>query len=105
MANSFGDQLLKAGLVSRDKLNKAKKSKYRQQKTEKKKPGDGVNEASETARRLAAEKAERDRELNRLQKEAAGHRAIQAQIRQLIELNRCRGTTARSAITSRTVPQ
>ncbi|HHJ16817.1 MAG TPA: DUF2058 domain-containing protein [Gammaproteobacteria bacterium] len=88
MANSFGDQLLKAGLVSKDKLNKAKKSKYRQQKTEKKKPGNIVNEATESARRLAAEKAERDRELNRRQKEALERKAIQAQVRQLVELNR-----------------
>ena len=32
MANSFGDQFLKAGLVNKTQLNKAKKSKSRQQK-------------------------------------------------------------------------
>ncbi len=87
MANSLGDQLLKAGLVNRDKLNKAKKSKYKQQKTEKKK-GEVANEAAESARRVAAEKAARDRELNRQQKEAVERKAVQAQIRQLVELNR-----------------
>ena len=85
MANSFGDQLLKAGLVNKDQLNKAKKSKHRQKKQNK---VDAVNEAAESARQLAAEKAARDRELNRLQKEAAEHKAIQAQIRQLVEMNR-----------------
>ncbi|GMR21149.1 MAG: DUF2058 family protein [Gammaproteobacteria bacterium] len=88
MANSFGDQFLKAGLVSKDKLNKAKKSKYKQQKAEKKKQGEIVNEATESARRVAADKAARDRELNRLQKEAVERKAIQAQIRQLVEMNR-----------------
>jgi len=88
MANAFGDQLLKAGLVSRDKLNKSKKSKYRQQKAEKNRKDKTVNEAAEAARRVAAEKAARDRELNRQQKEAAERKAIQAQVRQLIEMNR-----------------
>jgi len=88
MANSFGDQFLKAGLVSKDKLNKAKKSKYKQQKAEKKKQGEIVNEATESALRVAADKAARDRKLNRRQKEEAGRKAIQAQIRQLVEMNR-----------------
>jgi len=88
MANSFGDQFLKAGLVSKDKLNKAKKSKHRQKKAENKKNSEIVNEATESARRAAAEKASRDRELNQQQKEAAERKAVQAQIRQLVEMNR-----------------
>jgi len=88
MANSFGDQFLKAGLVNRDKLNKAKKSKYKQQKSENKKTGGDVNDATASARQAAAEKVARDRELNRQKKEAAEHRAVQAQIHQLVELNR-----------------
>jgi uncharacterized protein YaiL (DUF2058 family) len=86
MANSFGDQLLKAGLVKKDQLNKAKKSRHKQQKQNKK--GELVNEAAESARRLAAEKVARDRELNRQQKEAVERKAAQAQIRQLVEMNR-----------------
>lgn len=88
MANTFGDQLLKAGLVSKDKLNKAKKSKYRQQKAEKNRKDKAAAEAAETARRVAAEQAARDRELNQQRKDAAERKAIQAQIRQLIEMNR-----------------
>ena len=88
MANTFGDQLLKAGLVSKDKLNKAKKSRYRQQKAAKNSKDKDVTEAAEAARRVAAETAARDRALNQQKKEAAERRAIQAQIRQLIELNR-----------------
>ena len=85
MANSFGDQLLKAGLVNRNQLNKAKKSKYKQKKQNK---AEVANQAAESARQAAANKAARDRELNLRQKEAAERRAVQAQIRQLVELNR-----------------
>jgi uncharacterized protein YaiL (DUF2058 family) len=85
MANSFGDQLLKAGLVNKDQLNKAKKSKHRQKKQNKAKV---VSEAAESARQAAAEKVARDRELNHQQKAAAERKAIQAQIRQLVEMNR-----------------
>ena len=53
MANSFGDQLVKAGLVNRDRLNKAKKSKHKQKMQQK---GAVVSEAAESARRAAAEK-------------------------------------------------
>ncbi len=85
MANSFGDQLLKAGLVNRDQLNKAKKSKHKQKKQNK---TEAVNEAAASARQAAKEKVARDRELNQQQKAAAERKAIQAQIRQLVELNR-----------------
>jgi uncharacterized protein YaiL (DUF2058 family) len=87
MANSFGDQLVKAGLVKRDQLNKAKKSKHKQRKQESKKVA-AVNETAVAARQVAAEKAAHDSELNRQNKDQAEHKAIQAQIRQLIELNR-----------------
>ena len=88
MANSFGDQFLKAGLVSKTQLSKAEKSKSKQQKQKNKQKIEVVDEAAESARRVAAEKAARDRELNRLQKEALEHKAIQAQVRQLVEMNR-----------------
>ncbi len=88
MANTFGDQLLKAGLVNKDKLNKAKKSRHKQQKAGKKNRDDVVGEVAESARRIAAEKAARDRELNRRQKEVVERKAVQAQIRQLVEMNR-----------------
>lgn len=85
MANSLGDQLVKAGLVKKDRLNKAKKSKHKQQKQNKK--GELVNEATASAQRAAAEKVARDRELNRRQKEADERKAVEAQIRQLVEMN------------------
>lgn len=88
MANSFGDQLLKAGLVKKDQLNKAKKSKHKQRKQESRKQAGAVSETAAAVQQAAAEKAARDSELNRQKQQAAEHRAVQAQIRQLIEMNR-----------------
>ncbi len=88
MANTFGDQLLKAGLVKKDQLNKAKKSKHKQRKQESKQQAEAMSETTATVRQAAAEKVTRDTELNRQKKAAAENKAIQAQIRQLIELNR-----------------
>jgi hypothetical protein len=88
MANSLGDQFLKAGLVSKDQLKKAKKSKSKQQHQKIKQKTEVVDEAAVAARQAAAEKAARDRELNRLQREEVERKAVQAQVRQLIEANR-----------------
>jgi uncharacterized protein len=93
MANSFGDQFLKAGLVNKARLNEAQKSKSKQQKQKQKQKIEANDEAAEAARRAAAEKVARDRELNRQQKEEAARKAAQAQVRQLVESNRvsCEG--------------
>jgi len=88
MANPFQDQLLKAGLVSKDKVNKVNKSKHKQAKQ---RPKDQVTEAEERKQQIkqaAVEKAERDRELNRQKLEAENKKAFAAQIRQLVEMNR-----------------
>ena len=88
MGNSLGDQFLKAGLVNKARLSEAQKSKNRQQRLKQKQKIDAVDEATVAARQAATDKVERDRELNRLQKEAAGRKAVMAQVCQLIELNR-----------------
>ena len=89
MGNSFGDQFLKAGLVNQAQLKKANKSKHKPHKKGKKKVDEVVvNEAEESARQVSAQRAARDRELNRQQKDAVDRKAIQAQIRQLVEMNR-----------------
>jgi hypothetical protein len=88
MANSFGDQFLKAGLVNKAQLNKANKTKHKQQKLKQKQKIEVVDEAAEAARQTAAEKAARDRELNQQLKEQAERKAVHAQVRQLVELNR-----------------
>ena len=89
MGNAFGDQFLKAGLVNKSQLKKANKSKRKPHKKGKKKVDEVVvNKAAESARQVAAERAARDRELNRQQKDVGERKAILAQIRQLVEMNR-----------------
>jgi uncharacterized protein len=88
MANSFGDQFLKAGLVTRARLDQAQKSKSKRQKLKHKQKIEVIDEAAVAARQAAAEKTAHDRELNRRQNEEAGRKAAQAQLRQLVELNR-----------------
>jgi uncharacterized protein YaiL (DUF2058 family) len=84
---SLQDQLLKAGVVDAKKAKEIAKEKRKKAKQRPK--GQAVlNETREQAQQARAEKAERDRELNRQQREAAEQRAIAAQIRQLIEMNR-----------------
>ena len=85
MGNSFQDQLLKAGLIDKKKAHKVSKEKRKQNRQ---KGADSVDESRQLAEQALAEKKERDRQLNLQQKEAAEQKAITAQIRQLIEVNR-----------------
>ncbi len=88
MNNPFQEQLLKAGLVSKQQVQKAqqeKSKKKKQQHNNKKiKP---VNEAVLKAKKAAAEKAERDRELNKKREDQARGKALSAEINQLIKDN------------------
>jgi len=89
MANSLQDQLLKAGAASKQQGQKASTERRKKNKQKKKKgSGPQLNENSIESRQIQAEKAARDRELNRQRQEAANNKAIAAQILQLIELNR-----------------
>ena len=88
MSNSLQDQLLKSGLVSKDQAKKNKSEKQKQRKQQLKTKTEVVDETKEQVKQAQAEKAERDRELNRQKKEADDRKAIKAQIKQLIQLNR-----------------
>ncbi len=87
MANSFQDQFLKAGLVNKKKASKARKEKSKE-KRQKAKGAKISDESKRQAEQALAAKKERDRLLNLRQKEAADAKAIAAQIKQLIEVNR-----------------
>ncbi len=89
MSNSLHDQLLKAGLVDKKKAQASKKQKHKQ-RTQAKGPTE-ADQAKLNAQKAREEKADRDRELNRQRKEEADRKAIEAQIRQLIEMNRVTG--------------
>lgn len=93
---SLQDQLLKAGMVDAKKA-KAIKKEQRKQAKQVPKGHAAVNETREQVEKARAEKVARDREMNRKQQEAAEQKAIAAQIRQLVSMNRIdrgRGETA-----------
>lgn len=87
MANAFQDQFLKAGLVNKKKASKARKEKSKENRL-KAKGAKVDNSDKQQAAQAQAEKKARDRQLNLTLKEAAEAKAITAQIRQLIEVNR-----------------
>jgi len=88
MGNSFQDQFLKAGLTTEKKVKKAKKAKHKQSKQKKKGDTQELDEAKLLAQKAEAEKRQRDRELNRQKEDTAKQKAIIAQIKQLIEMNK-----------------
>ena len=88
MAISLQDQLLKAGLADKKKLKQASKEK-RKHDNQQRRSKDGAPDAVKVqAQQALQEKAQRSRELAREQNIEADKKAITAQIRQLIEVNR-----------------
>ena len=87
MGISLQDQLLKAGLVDKKKANQVRKEKKKQTKCAQKGHGKVTDEAKQSAKAAQKAQAERDRQLNLQRKAEADKRALQAQIRQLIEIN------------------
>ncbi len=87
MADSLQDQLRKAGLVNEKKFKKAQRVQHAQQ-MERKAHGAAEDDPALAAQRARAEKAARDRALNEERDRQTSSKALAAQIRQLIELNR-----------------
>lgn len=85
MGNSLRDQLLKAGLIDKQKIKQAKHEKHKQAKRQR---GGAAEPDKQQAGQALADKVARDRELNRQRKEETERKALEAQIRQLIETNR-----------------
>jgi len=85
--SSLQDQLLKAGLVSKNKATQAKSAKRKQAKINRKHKIETVDEDKKAAEKLMAEQAEKARQLNLQKNKLAEHNAIKAQIKQLIETN------------------
>lgn len=88
MAGSLKDQLLKAGLADAAKAKALDKEKRKAAKVARRSGVTLENEAREAARQALAEKAEKDRALNQAMNEKALRKAINAQIRQLVEMHR-----------------
>ena len=88
MANAFQDQLIKAGLVDSNTVKKANREKHIQTKQQQHTKAPTSDAAKLQSQQASAQKAERDRKLNRQKVELENKKAIAAQIRQLIEANR-----------------
>lgn len=88
MANSLHDQLLKAGLVDEKKAKKIQKDKKKQAKLQRKTKVETVDETKVQVKQAREQKKQRDRQLNEQLKEAEQQKAVDAQIKQLIEVNR-----------------
>ncbi|AHE97808.1 DUF2058 domain-containing protein [Thioalkalivibrio paradoxus] len=90
MAGSLKDQLLKAGIASKQQAKQAELDKRRKQKQ---KQGRRAPDQDERERAAAIEaarvaKREKDRQLNEQRKQEQAQRALQAEIRQLAEQHR-----------------
>lgn len=87
MGNSLQEQLLKSGLVDEQRLKQARTAKRKKGKGAPK-GGAATDPAREQLRRAQAEKAQRDRELNRQRQEEAQRRALDNELRELIHAHR-----------------
>lgn len=89
MNNPFQEQFLKAGIVNKQQVQKAKQAKHKktanQQQRIKKAASD--EQARLKAKKAAEEKAAKDRSLNKHKQEQAAKKAISIEINQLITNN------------------
>jgi uncharacterized protein YaiL (DUF2058 family) len=85
---SLQEQLLKAGLVDKNRANKAKKDKQKKSKVARHTGAKITNKEKSVAQQEQAKRVERDRELNQQKQKQVEKKAIFAQIRQLIDLNK-----------------
>lgn len=88
MAGSLQDQLLRAGLADAKKAKQLEKEKRKQSKLDRRSGIVAVDQNKEAARKAREEKARRDRELNQLVNSKSERKAINAQIKQLINKNK-----------------
>ncbi len=88
MAISLQEQLLKAGLVKEKQFKKSNSEKRKQVKQQQHSKAGVVDEAKEAAKLALAEKADRDRALAKEQNKVAESKAVAAQIKQIVLLNR-----------------
>ncbi len=85
---SLQEQLMKAGLVDKKKVNKAQQDKSKQHKEELRSGTKAVDQSREAALELQRKNAERARELNAQRDAAASQKAILAQVVQMVQQHR-----------------
>lgn len=87
MNNPFQEQLLKAGIVTKQQVQKTNKYKIKKNKQQRSNNEIIIDETKLKAQKATKENAARDRELNRKKEENARNKAISAEINQLITEN------------------
>ena len=87
MAGSLQDQFLAAGLIKKQKANNIKTAKKKAVKKSRANNTELVDEATELAKKAQEEQRQKSQDLNKEKKAESEQKAIQAQIRQIIELN------------------
>ena len=91
--DSLKEKLLKAGRVDKKGANKAKKDRQKQSKAARNTSARSVSRKPTAAQHAQAKRVERDRELNQQKQKQVEQKAVFAQIKQLITLNKVdRGT-------------
>jgi uncharacterized protein YaiL (DUF2058 family) len=85
---SLQEQLLKAGLVDKKKVKVVNQEKNKQSKIERRTGVTNVNETKEAVAEAQRQQAERARALNAQRDAAAAVKAVEAQIAQMIAVNR-----------------
>lgn len=87
MKGSLQDQLLGAGLIKKQEANYIKTTKKKQLKKSRETNTSLKNEAAELAEKARLEEQQKSQALNAQRKKASEEKAVQAQIRQMIEIN------------------
>ena len=87
MGNPFQDQLLKAGVVTKQQVKKAQSATNKKKKEQRSKKNNVVDENKLKAQQLAKDKAEHDKALNSRKEEQAKQKATSIEIDQLILSN------------------
>ncbi|MFT4887232.1 MAG: hypothetical protein ACJAS2_002553 [Pseudohongiellaceae bacterium] len=89
MGNSLQDQLKNSGLIDDKKAKQLKRAKSKEEKVARKASGKGlaVDERKLELDRKKAEQVEKDRKLNQEKNAKQQHKAVNAQIKQLIQKN------------------
>lgn len=85
---SLQDQFLKAGLIDNKKVKQVHQEKHKQNKDARRTGAQNVDEARLAALEAQRKHADRARELNAQRDAAATQKAIQAQIAQMVRMNR-----------------
>ncbi len=87
MAGSLQDQFLAAGLIKKQKANNIKTAKKKAVKQSRANNTELADEAGDLAKKAQEDQRQKSQALNKEKKAESEQKAIQAQIRQIVELN------------------